>query len=104
MLIIKNDEPSLVVVCHGHTNPGPPQFGSLEDLYGISGVEGYQGGLRLMQATCKRFFQYCVTHGIAIARRNFALSYDTNIPRQARARTRSVLRPAYFFFFFIVVC
>lgn len=60
----------------------PTEFGSLEDLHGISCVEGYQGGLRLMQATCKRFYQYCFEHGIAISRRNFSLSYDTNIPRQ----------------------
>lgn len=41
-----------------------------------------QGGLRLMQATCKRFFEYCRDHGIALDRRNFTMSYDTNIPRQ----------------------
>ena len=41
-----------------------------------------QGGLRLMQATCKRFYEYCSHRGIAIARRNFSLKYDTNIPRQ----------------------
>lgn len=35
-----------------------------------------------MQATCKKFYQYCAEHGIALARRNFTLKYDTNIPRQ----------------------
>lgn len=60
----------------------PTEFGSLADLYGVSVHEGYQGGLRLMQATCKRFFEFCTRRGIALARRNFTLSYDTNIPRQ----------------------
>lgn len=64
----------------------------------------YLGGLRLLQATCKKFYQYCAAHGfvkrtclfaicynvgiiiaafrIALAKRNFTLSYETNIPRQ----------------------
>ena len=35
-----------------------------------------------MQATCKKFYEYCEKNGIAIATRNFELRYDTNIPRQ----------------------
>jgi hypothetical protein len=35
-----------------------------------------------MQATCKRFYEYCSEHGIALPRHNFRLKYDTNIPRQ----------------------
>lgn len=65
-----------------HPLNDPTEFGSLSDLYGTSLKEGYLGGLRLLQATCKRFYQYCATHGIALARRNFTLRYDTNIPRQ----------------------
>lgn len=57
-------------------------FGSLADLYSISNQEGYMGGLRLMQATCKKFYEFCSKNGIAVARSNFKLQYDTNIPRQ----------------------
>lgn len=60
----------------------PTNFGSLADLRMISKREGYQGGLRLMQATCKQFYEYCATNGISIARKNFTLAYDTNIPQQ----------------------
>eukprot|EP00095_Tigriopus_kingsejongensis_P007749 snap_masked-scaffold815_size93432-processed-gene-0.11 protein:Tk07749 transcript:snap_masked-scaffold815_size93432-processed-gene-0.11-mRNA-1 annotation:"glucuronokinase 1-like" len=60
----------------------PTEFGSLADLHGISTKEGYLGGLRLLQATCKKFYHYCSTRGIALAKRNFSLKYDTNIPRQ----------------------
>ena len=35
-------------------------------------------------ATCKRFHEYCNHHGIALPKRNFTASYDTNIPRQVR--------------------
>lgn len=65
-----------------HPLNDPTEFGSLSDLYGISRKEGYMGGLRLMQATCKKFYQYCAEQGIALARKNFTLKYDTNIPRQ----------------------
>ncbi|KAK7069818.1 hypothetical protein SK128_016027 [Halocaridina rubra] len=65
-----------------HPLNDPTEFGSLADLHGISDKEGYLGGLRLLQATCKKFYHYCVNRGIALARRNFTLSYDTNIPRQ----------------------
>ncbi|KAF2360174.1 GHMP kinase N-terminal domain [Trinorchestia longiramus] len=58
------------------------RFGSLNDLYGISSREGYLGGLRLLQATCKMFLHYCTQHRIELSGRNFTLSYDTNIPRQ----------------------
>lgn len=34
------------------------------------------------QATCKKFYHYCSSRGIALAKRNFSLKYDTNIPRQ----------------------
>ncbi|XP_076821348.1 uncharacterized protein LOC143468200 [Clavelina lepadiformis] len=65
-----------------HLLNDPTTFGSLQDLYGISLKEGYFGGLRLLQATCKKFYQYCCGKGIALYKRNFSLSYDTNIPRQ----------------------
>ena len=57
-------------------------FGGLRDLHFISRREGYQGGMRLLQAACKRFLEYCVERGIALPKRNFTLSYETNVPRQ----------------------
>jgi hypothetical protein len=51
-----------------HRLNDPTQFGSLGDLCGVSRVEGYQGGLRLMQATCKAFFEYHLGHILIMAR------------------------------------
>ncbi|XP_071842804.1 uncharacterized protein [Apostichopus japonicus] len=70
----------LVLVPHPLNDP--TEFGSLGDLHVISRKEGYFGGLRLLQATCKKFYQYCSEQGIALPKRNFTLKYDTNIPRQ----------------------
>ncbi|MCO5562996.1 hypothetical protein L7F22_016632 [Adiantum nelumboides] len=45
--------------------------------------EGYYGGVRLLLAICKKFYEYCSSHHISLHPGNFSLSYDTNIPRQA---------------------
>ncbi|XP_063063495.1 glucuronokinase with putative uridyl pyrophosphorylase [Engraulis encrasicolus] len=71
---------SLVLLPHPLNDP--TEFGSLQDLYHISRKEGYLGGLRLLQATCKKFYQFCSKQGIALRKQNFTLKYDTNIPRQ----------------------
>ncbi|XP_033833473.1 glucuronokinase with putative uridyl pyrophosphorylase [Periophthalmus magnuspinnatus] len=71
---------SLVLVPHPLNDP--TEFGSLQDLFCISRKEGYLGGLRLLQATCKKFYQFCSKQGIALTKQNFTLKYDTNIPRQ----------------------
>ncbi len=46
---------------------------------------------RLLQATCKKFYHYCSSHGVALAKRNFTLRYDTNIPRQVGLAGSSAL-------------
>ena len=65
-----------------HPINDPSEFSGLSDLFAISGKEGYVGGLRLMQATCKKFYEHCSEKGVALPKRNFTMKYDTNIPRQ----------------------
>ena len=43
---------------------------------------GYYGGIRLLKATVKRFFDYCQKHGHALHARNFTLRYRSDIPSQ----------------------
>jgi len=74
----------------------PNDFGSLADLHGISRKEGYQGGLILLQSTCKKFYEYCTKRGIALAKRNFTLRYNTNIPRQVGLAGSSAIVTAAF--------
>ena len=44
--------------------------------------EGYYGGVRLLMAICKVFYNHCIQNNISLKAENFTLSYDTNIPRQ----------------------
>jgi glucuronokinase len=41
---------------------------------------GYYGGIRLIKAAIKRFFQHCEESGICIDGRNFTIRYTTDIP------------------------
>jgi hypothetical protein len=75
-------QPSEQLCLRPHHLHDPTEFGSLADLCKISQKEGYVGGLRLLQACCKKFFEYCSYNGIALPRQSFTLSYDTNVPRQ----------------------
>ena len=66
----------------GHPQYDPFDFTNLAELADIYGQLGYYGGLRLMQAACKRFYEVCVARGITPKGPNFTARYDTDIPRQ----------------------
>lgn len=55
------------------------KFQSIEHLADDVQLNGYYGGIRLLKATIKRFYDYC-KHKIVLDNRNFTLRYDTNIP------------------------
>jgi glucuronokinase len=46
------------------------------------GLYGYYGGVRLIKAALKKFMDACHGSGIALPDRNFALRYQSDIPRQ----------------------
>ena len=39
-------------------------------------------GIRLLYATCKKFYEYCLNHNIELSDSRFTITYNTNIPRQ----------------------
>ena len=43
------------IILHPHPLYDPSEFGSLSDLYKVCKKEGYMGGMRLLQATLKKF-------------------------------------------------
>lgn len=60
----------------------PTEFVSLEMLDETASRYGYDDGIPLIRASCKKFNEYCRVHGIELEDKNFTVSYDTNIPRQ----------------------
>ena len=65
-----------------HPQFDPFVFASFGDLSEVATRDGYYGGTRLVYAACKRFYDYCREHEIALAERCFTIQYDSNIPRQ----------------------
>ncbi len=56
-------------------------FDSPQSLVRDIRLYGYYGGIRMLKAVAKLFFEYCFEHGIELAQRNFTAEYRTNIPR-----------------------
>jgi glucuronokinase len=57
-------------------------FGSIEALARDVRQHGYYGGIRLLKASVKRFFDYCTKNQLPLHGRNFTLRYRSNIPPQ----------------------
>ena len=56
-------------------------FESPEKLVRDLRLYGYYGGIRILKAMAKLFFEYCLERGIEIPKRNFTAEYKINIPR-----------------------
>lgn len=56
------------------------EFNSIEDLVNDVQRNGYYGGVRLIKAAIKRFYDYCSERGITLPGRNFNIEYHTDIP------------------------
>ena len=56
-------------------------FANPRDLVRDLRLYGYYGGIRMLKAVSKLFFEYCFDHGIELEAVNFTASYKINIPR-----------------------
>lgn len=56
-------------------------FSSIHELVSDVDQHGYYGGIRLVKATIKRFAEYCQAQGHQLHDQNFAVRYESNIPR-----------------------
>ena len=75
--VILYESPELVI------EPNPRDhsaFKSLDDLVEDIRFSGYYGGVRLIKAAIKKFYQYVRTHDVPIENRNFTIRYDSTIP------------------------
>jgi len=57
-------------------------FNDLRDMVDSTRLYGYYGGIRLIKATIKRFYEYCSEQNIILAQKNFSVRYRSDIPRQ----------------------
>jgi glucuronokinase len=57
-------------------------FNSIDDLVDDVKLHGYYGGMRLLKATIKVFFDYCSDCNIQLEKKNFTIRYSSNIPRR----------------------
>jgi glucuronokinase len=57
-------------------------FTSLQDLVKDVNIHGYYGGIRLIKAAAKKFYNYCEKKGIVLEAKNFTVRYSSNIPVQ----------------------
>ncbi len=71
-------------------------FDRLGELVQDVKLNGYYGGLRLIKAAIKRFADYCAENGVQLHDRNFALRYETDIPRQVGLAGSSAIITAVF--------
>ena len=55
-------------------------FNSIRELSEDVDFYGYYGGIRLLKAAVKRYYQYCLEHGLDIHEKNFTIRYDSDIP------------------------
>lgn len=58
------------------------RFLSIHDLHRDVRRHGYYGGIRLLKAAVKRFYDYCHDGHIQMDDRNFTIRYNSNIPAQ----------------------
>ncbi len=56
------------------------RFNSIKDLVENVNQSGYYGGIRLLKATIKVFYDYCQECNIQLDERNFTIRYNSNIP------------------------
>jgi glucuronokinase len=56
------------------------RFESIGNLANDVELHGYYGGIRLLKATVKRFYDYCRDNQIDLHQKNFTIRYNSNIP------------------------
>ncbi|PID57182.1 GHMP kinase [candidate division KSB3 bacterium] len=71
------ESPQLEITFHqkDHT-----KFASIRQLVEDIKFSGYYGGIRLLKAAIKKFYEYCQEHTLPLEEKNFTILYDSNVP------------------------
>jgi glucuronokinase len=56
------------------------RFAGVAELVRDVRLHGYYGGIRLLKATVKRFYDYCEENQIELHKKNFTIRYNSDIP------------------------
>ncbi len=56
------------------------RFGGIADIVRDVRLHGYYGGIRLLKATIKTFYDYCQDNQITLHEKNFTIRYNSDIP------------------------
>ncbi len=55
-------------------------FESMEELVADVAQFGYYGGIRLLKAAIRVFYEYCRSHGIKLSNKKFTIRYHSDVP------------------------
>jgi glucuronokinase len=58
------------------------RYRSVRELVEKINLYGYYGGVRLIKAAIKKFYEYCMSQNIMLGDKNFTIRYESTIPRQ----------------------
>ena len=71
-------------------------FDSMQDLCDNVKSYGYYGGVRLLKASLKKFYEHCLAEDLKIADRNFTIKYASTIPHRVGLAGSSAIITACF--------
>lgn len=71
-------------------------FDTLQKLAEDVRLNGYYGGIRLVKASLKKFYDYCQMYEIRLPSDNFTVRYETDVPRQVGLAGSSAIITATF--------
>jgi len=72
------------------------RFHSIRQLATDVRQHGYYGGIRLLKAAIKRFYDYCEENHLTLDERNFTIRYQSDIPTQVGLAGSSAIITACF--------
>ena len=58
------------------------KYDDLESMHRDVELYGYYGGIRLLKAACKKFFEYSRNQGVTLEKKNFTIRYNSSIPNR----------------------
>ena len=91
--VVLYETPELKILPHTRDHS---EFSSINGLAEDVSLYGYYGGIRLLKATVKRFYDYCRQADASLHDRNFTIRYYSNVPHMVGLAGSSAIITACF--------